>query len=445
MTLSRSTLCEERLVKKGGFSPPELRISITISQIIRGYTLKNPVKFISAAVVATVMLAAGCSSSSKSTNISGGGRTVTVGVLTDLTGAAAVTGDTTVDGIKAGIGMAAQKGYKIKYVVADTTSSPTGALTAAKTLVQQDHVFAVIMISELGFGAASYLASQNIPVIGANVDGPEWLTNRNMFSVFGYADYTKINTVYGKVLKGLGVTKLGGIAYSIEPASYDFVKSTAKAAQMEGIQVPYINTNLAFGTTDLTPVAIAMKNAGINGAVTGVAQATSFALVQALELQGVKATVVLPAGYGGDLTGGGPGATKIAQGVYFSVVFEPAEMHTAATERLMNALKTYAGWTGPDPTEHDYFGYLSIDALVQGLQAAGPNPTQAHFIDTMLGIHNYSAQGLAGRHTMSFALQGRGSVSGYDNCSWMTRYSGSTFHLVPGMDPICGTTLNQKV
>jgi hypothetical protein len=140
-----------------------------------------------------------------------------------------------------------------------------------------------------------------------------------------------------------------------------------------------------------------------------VAQATSFALVQALKLQGVDVKSFLPTGYGGDLTGGGPGAEQVAQGVYFSVV------------------------------------YLSIDALVQGLQAAGKNPTQAHFIDAMLGITNYSAAGLAGGHTMSFALQGRGSVSGYDNCAWMTQYSGTTFQLVPGMDPICGTTLKKGV
>ena len=370
---------------------------------------------------------------------------MTVGVLADLTGPASVTGDTTVDGIKAGIGVAAKEGYNIKYVVADTTSTPTGALTAAKKLVEEDHVFAVIMISELGFGAAQYLTSQNVPVIGANVDGPEWLTARNMFSIFGYSDYTRVNTVYGKTFQGLGVTRLGGIAYSIEPASYDFVKSTAVSAQLAGIAVPYLNTNLPFGTTDVTPVAIAMKNAGVDGMFTGVAQATSFALVEALKLQGAKVKSFLPTGYGGDLTGGGPGASNVAQGVYFSVVYEPAEMHTAATEKLMNALKTYAGWTGPDPTEHQYFGYLSIDGLVQGLKAAGPNPTQAQFINTMLGITSYSADGLAGGHTMSFALQGRGTVSGYDNCTWMTQYSGTTFHLVPGMTPICGTTLNRKV
>src|SRR5215469_6509961 len=121
-----------------------------------------------AAVAATLLLAAGCSSSSKSSSgttattapagsagSSGSGsttgNTITVGVLTDLTGAGSNTAGSYPLGIKAGIGLAAQDGYQIKTVEADSATSPTGILTAAQRLVEEDHVFAVLLTSVVGF------------------------------------------------------------------------------------------------------------------------------------------------------------------------------------------------------------------------------------------------------------------------------------------------------
>jgi branched-chain amino acid transport system substrate-binding protein len=405
-----------------------------------------------AGLAVAMLVGAGCSSSSKPTSSSStaapagsqsGGPTYTVGVLTDLSGPGSNTGDTTEQGIKAGIGLANTEGFHIKYVMADTGTSPAGALTAAKKLVEQDHVLAVIQISVVGFGAAPYLASKAIPVIGGNVDGPEWITSRNMFSVLGYQDYTKVQTTYGVVMKKLGMTNVGGLAYGIEPASYDVVKSWAASAELAGLKVGYLNTQLPFGDTNMGPIAIQMKNAGVDGTYNAVVTNTSFALVEALEQEGVKFKAIQATGYGGDLTGGGPGASKAAQGVYFLLGYEPVEMHTAATDKFVNALKSYASWN-QDPTLSEYLGYLSIDALVQGLKLTGANPTQATLINDMLTITNYSATGLWGGHTVSFALNTRGTVAAADNCTWITQYRGSTFYPVPGLTPQCGEQVPGK-
>ncbi len=399
-------------------------------------------------LLAAALLAAGCSSSAKPSSSSGShspsGPSYTVGVLTDLTGPGSVTGDTTIEGIKAGIGVAQQEGYNIHYVVADTGTSLAQTLTAAKTLVEQDHAFAVIQISVVGFAAASYLTSAGIPVIGGDVDGQEWLTSRNMFSAFGFEDYTKVQTTTGLILKGLGATNFGTIGYSIEPSSYDDAKQAAASAQLAGVQVGYINTQVPLGSTNMTPIALAMKAKGVNSLFPVVTTQTSFALVQALRQQGVDLKAGLMAtGYGGDLTGGGPGASQAAQGLYFVTAYEPVEMHTAATEKFQNALKTYAGWT-QEPTLSEYMGYTSIAAFVDGLKRTGPNPTQPAFINAMLGITNFDAAGLWAGHTVSFALANRGYIADADNCTFVVKYQGSTFHLVPGMDPICGKTVAGK-
>jgi len=410
-----------------------------------------------AAVVAAALLAAACGSSSKSGSSSAppssspssgsgasAGQTITIGVLTDLTGLAASTEASVPQGIKAGVGEASQEGYTIKYVVADAATSPTGALQAAEKLVDQDHVFGVIAISALTFAAANFLMAHDIPVVGAAIDGPEWVTAKNMFSIDGTEDFTKVYDVAGQFYKMEGVTNLAALGYGITPSSALSTKDTAVSAEVAGIKVGYLNANFPFGSTNVGPVALAIKSAGSDGMYTGVETSTSFALITALEQDGVHMkAALLPIGYGGDLLSGGPAAEQAAQGVYFIVDYEPAEMHTAATERFQAALKRYAGVTD-DATFNEYLAYVSVDGFVAGLKAAGPNPTQAGFINAMSGITDYNAAGLFGDHSISFALSARGQTIGADNCEWITQFSGSMFHLVPGADPICGSLVPGK-
>jgi branched-chain amino acid transport system substrate-binding protein len=399
-----------------------------------------------AAVAAMLIVAAACSSSSKSASGAGSGTTLTVGVLTDLTGLGSTSASPIPTGVKAGVGLAASEGYHINYVVADTATSPAQALAAAQKLVNQNHVFAVIANSSLTFAAAPFLASHGIPVVGAGVDATEWITDPNMFSIIGDLDFTKVYSVWGEILKRLGVTNLASLGYSISPSSADTAKGNAVSAQLAGIKVGYLNANFPFGSTNVGPAALAIKAAGSDGLITSIEQNTEFALVNALRQEGAPIKVVLNAtGYGADLANAGPGATQIAQGQYFLTAYEPMEMNTSATRKVAADMQKYAGITG-DPAFAEYQGYMAIAAMVQGLKAAGAHPTQASFIHAMNGITNFTGLGLYGSHTVDFSLANRGKVEGADDCDFITQYSGSGFHLVPGMDPICGITVpGQKV
>jgi branched-chain amino acid transport system substrate-binding protein len=281
-------------------------------------------------------------------------------------------------------------------------------------------------------------------VIGSATDGTEWIKDRNMFSVFGTDDFTKVSTTAGQLFKQLGVTNVGIIGYGIVPSAADSAKGDAVSAQSAGLKVGYLNADFPFGSTNVQPAVLAMKSAGVDGYTGAVEENTSFAVIEALRQAGLKLkAAVLAVGYGADLFQAGPGAEQAAEGVYFTLSYEPIEMHTPATERLSNALKTYAGVTG-DPSLNEYIGYASVDGFIQGLKAAGSNPTQAQFINAMLGIRSYDAAGLFGSHSIGFAMDQRGQVAGADNCQWITLYQGAAFHLVPGADPICGTNIPGK-
>ena len=399
----------------------------------------NKTKALFLAIVAVFGLAGTACSSSGTGSGSG---TITIGVLTDLTGPAASGNKTTPDGVKAGVAYAKDKGYTIKYVVADTQSSPTGVLTAAQELVEHDHVLAVLAVSSLTFLAANFLTQHHVPVVGAGEDASEWVSTPNMFSVFGPLDASKVATTAGLFFKMEGATSIGSLGYNIAPQSADAAESTAVSAQEAGLKAPYVNASFAFGSTNVQPIAWAMKGAGVDGVTASVDPNTGLLLVTALRQAGANIKVaLLPTGYGGDLQQAGPGALSSAQNVFFSSTFEPIEMHTAATEQFIKYAKD-AGISG-DPTYAEYDAYAAVALLVQGLQGAGSSPTQAKLISALSSVHNFDAAGLLGSQSVDFANR-TASPLGPGNCLYFAKLSGSSFQLVAGAEPLCGSLIPGK-
>ncbi len=420
---------------------------------MRKSTRKSGVALAAAVVV---LAAAACGSSGSSSSGPSGGssasgaassgavptKTFTVGLLVDATGIAASGQKHVEDGMKAAISIVAKQGYDIKYVVADTQSSPAGALSAAQNLVQRKHVFVVIAHSALFFAAAQYLTRMNIPVIGAPQDGPEWITSKNMFATYGAIHTEKVTTTSGLLLKMLGVTNVGTLGYSISPSSAEAAKASALSAEAVGLKAGYVNSKFPFGSTDVGPIALAMKDAGIDAITPEVDPNTSFALITALRNEGVTLKVaLLPIGYGADLDQTNPALLRAAQNVYFGLQYEPTELHTKATETFVAALKATGGVT--DPGLPTYDGYASILMLVQGLQGAGDNPTQASLITSLSKIHDFNPGGLYGSHPLD--INDRVNiVGGPDNCSYFVQLSGTSYKPVKNATPLCGTVVQGK-
>jgi ABC-type branched-subunit amino acid transport system substrate-binding protein len=364
---------------------------------------------------------------------------VTVGLLTDITGPAASGNKTAVHGVQAGTYYAARNGYQIKYIVGDTATSPTTTLSVAQKFVTQDHVSAVIAVSALTFAASNYLTAHGVPVVGAGQDGPEWLTAKNMFSVFGALDTTKVATTTGTFFKRQGVTNLGAIGYSVSPISSEAAKSSAASAKHAGIEIGYLNARFPFGSTNVAPVAIAMKDAGVNGFTATVDPNTSFALISALHQQNVDLkAALLASGYGGDVLESGPGTIKAAQGVFFGIGYEPVEMQTPATKQFQGDLKS-AGVSGA-PTVAEYNGYLSVGLLVRAFKDSGGDVSHSATIKTLSNTRDWDGLGLFGGHTVDFADRS-GLAAGVDNCQWYTKLVGNSFQLVKDATPICGTLI----
>src|SRR5262249_14492010 len=145
----------------------------------------------------------------------------------------------------------------------------------------------------------------------------------------------------------------------------------------------------------------------------------------------------------GDLVNRAPRPVQPPQGAYLLTAFEPEDMQTSPTKQLQHYLQAPPGVTTAPTVAADQ-RYVSIDAVVQGLTSAGSNRAHASFSNAMLGMSKYPGAVLWGSHTLSFAMDSRGKASGIDNCYWIAQFGGTTFHLVSGMEPLCGALIPGK-
>jgi branched-chain amino acid transport system substrate-binding protein len=389
---------------------------------------------------------AACGSSSPSSSAASGGTTaapsvIKLGLITDLTGPFSSSFTSSEKGIKAYVDMVNAdggiNGHKLSYVVADTTSTITGAQTAAQELVQRDNVFAVVDDSAAFSGAEPYLLQQGVPAIGGAFDGPEWnvASNTNLFASTGVTDYNTVNSAVGKFMKAHGVTVCGAVGYpnaTAGPSAVSVVKSCTAAGLKDG----YLNTQIPVGSTDVGPIALAMQKAGVNGIVLPVVVSTGFALLGALKQLGVKLRVaLLSTGYGGDLLASSA-AVQAGQGYMFSSVGQPIETNTAATQQMAAALAKVGVTTTPTFAEQE--AYIATAAVAAGLKAAGANVTQKSFMTALRNIHDFNADGLLSPGSVNFSnLNQNAGGAGAAGCIFAAQLEGTKFIPVSGT-PMCG-------
>ena len=322
--------------------------------------------------------------------------TISVGLLTDLTGAASSTFGDTADGVNARFFLQNSEGgvngRMVKLDTADTTSSPVGALTAAQALVAQKAVFGVIAVSALTFGGSVYLHTRGIPVMGSAVDGPEWYgrPNTNMFDIEGagsphYPSYT----TEGEFYKSLGVDRIGFVADNT-PSSARGVKQVSNSVRNAGLQICADIVN-PLGAVNFTVIAPLLKQARCEAAECSCLLSSSLALATALQNAGTHIPVLFDAGPAQQVLTS-PATVKASTGDFF-----PVETYYSgsAYNAFISALRRYdPHYTSGVPDLGVIDGWQAADLFIKGLQVAGDNPTRRSYITSLRQVSGWDANGL---------------------------------------------------
>jgi len=280
-------------------------------------------------------------------------------------------------------------GRKIEVTALDDGAN--GNLNAAKDLVQNRKVFAVVNNSSFAQGSFRYIRDAGIPLIGGGFDGTYYSEkgNENIISAGGNGSPPPPGIIFtnaAEVAKKLGATKMGSVGYAISPSSSGVAKDTQKyAAPAAGLKPVYLNTTLDFGSTDVGSVVLGLKNAGADAVYLPLDGNTNLAIAQGLQQNGVPMKAVLFASGYGQAMLDSPVTKTLNSADVVSQIYKPAELKDdPAVKKFRADLKKYAGVTGV-PDYGAYTGYVSCDLAITGLEQAGKNLTAQSFID---GLHN---------------------------------------------------------
>jgi branched-chain amino acid transport system substrate-binding protein len=287
-------------------------------------------------------------------------------------------------------------GRKITWVVDDTTSSPAGAETAAKNMMQNQGVFAIAELSSSFFGAAPYLNQSKIPVTGVSLDGPEWYQqpNTNLFSTTG--DAAAAGPAYGDggFWKAIGASKISYVETNVS-AAINFGKGVYDAIARDGLHA-CDKTIVPLGSVNFTAFALSFKADGCNAAECACVLSSSLAMATALHQAGLtKVKIVFAAGPTQQIFQNSEDLAA-AQGAYFPGIVSSPTYTNAASRTFLGQLRKYdSSYPGGLPDLGSADGWSVANLMIEGLQVAGKNPTRASFISHMLKVTNWTDSGLA--------------------------------------------------
>jgi hypothetical protein len=239
------------------------------------------------------------------------------------------------------------------------------------------------------------------------------------------------------VAKKLGATKIGSIGYGVSPSSTGVAKDTQKyAAPASGLDPVYLNTAVDFGTTDVGPIVLGLKNAGADAVYLPLDGNTNLAIAQGLRQNGVEMKAVLMASGYGQAMLDSPITKTLDSREVVSQVYKPAELSSdPAVKKFRADLKKYGGIDGV-PDYGAYTGYIGCDLAITGIELAGKNPTQKGFIDGLHKLGTYKAADLTCA-PVDISLENFGKTPS-ESCQYFITFKNGKFVVMNKGKPIIG-------
>jgi branched-chain amino acid transport system substrate-binding protein len=339
-------------------------------------------------------------------------------------------------------------GRKIELVTEDSQSTAAGNLTASQTLVQDKGVFGIINLATATFGAASYLQKQGIPVVGAEVDGPEWGQEPNTNMVNVYASGALLTPYDGKLynynneevaFKDSGTTKLAQVVANV-PSAINAANSTFASAKPLGIG-KCLDSVTPLGDVNFTTFALEMKRQGCNGVAVLSTLSTCIAVASALKQAAINVPDYCATGYDQSILTQ-PSALAAMQGTFSTAFINVlGKQVNAPTKLFVSRLKKYTSWPGGIPSLNIDFAYESADLFIQGLEQAGANATRAKFIATVRKISSYTTDGLIPAPVDNFTHFGTVAALPKKFCEIFYEVKGKSYIPYLKGKSICGSLL----
>jgi len=351
-------------------------------------------------------------------------QSIDLGYLTPSAGAAAAILLPVRAGIDARIGLAnAQGGVNgrtISYKWENDDSTDEGAAASARRLIRTDQVFGLLGGSANLGGAAEFLASQNVPVVGQATDG-SWRLHPNMVTVSNQVEGQPVST-FGDLVNSHGGHRAAVLSVALIGAS-NVISDVLRAGLTDGGVPVAEQVKIPLSGARYSETAARLKSEDVDTLVSAVDPGALAGVVSALAALGEHPLVISLVGYGGATPRNF--GSRLA-GSYFLTVARPFESPTAATTQYLNAMAAYAPYLQQPRDQFALEGWISADLFIQGLKLAGPCPTRASVLKRLHALRGYDAGQLLPR-----PLDLATASASIEPCYFVTRVSADGTSFVP--------------
>jgi branched-chain amino acid transport system substrate-binding protein len=330
-------------------------------------------------------------------------------------------------------------GRKIKYLGArdDGFSSATD-VQIVRSLVESDHVFAVVPVNSISFTGGQYAAQNDVPFVGLGTS-PPFCNTHSGFGVSGCTSPgltpgTPISGILGKELLELIRMVFGKVRNNTVALAFDSSENGSVAAKSfpagvkaGGMKVAKVVSGIpAQGASDFSPFVRALVTADNGGPPGAVILANGGSNVDSIRA-GLRAArykgVVVDAVSYGPQTISNPATRALLNGSYTFIPFTAYQDNTPAVLEMRTAFAKVAG-PSFHTDEWGMYGYWAAAEFVVMLKRVGPDLSRPRFLRAINSGFTYSLPGLFGETQWPGAHHGQpdscDSIVTLDRTRWVT-------------------------
>jgi branched-chain amino acid transport system substrate-binding protein len=284
-------------------------------------------------------------------------------------------------------------GHSVKFVSIDDHGNPGTSQSAVKTLVQSDHAIALVDLTNLDEGWASYVQSAKIPVVGAGNSTTPFFTNPDFYPE-GQTEDALFASIIGAA-KNAGATNLELIYCAEAVQCQEGIAPLKQVGKALGLPVT-VASEVSAAAPNYTAQCVTAQQAH----VTAVFVADIFTVVSKVASncaqQGYHPKYVVD---GLDLA---PNFTSVSGDLYAPVSNLPYFANSPAIQTMNAAFdKYYPGLRKSSDFNEQFLGLWTSGLLLQdaakagGLGANGSTPTSAQLVQGLQSLKGDTVNGLA--------------------------------------------------
>jgi ABC-type branched-subunit amino acid transport system substrate-binding protein len=353
-----------------------------------------------AAVVAAVSLTA-CGNSAATVSNSGGTSGVTdhsivVGGIASVTGPLPQAFAPVFDGVRAYFDMVNASGGIYGRTIdfadgLDDGSDPSQDVVQAHTLVESDHVFAVVGVGTPSFAGGSYLADSDVPTFGYDVN-PEWTDGPSLFGYEGsFINFEHPGPEPAYLAERVGAKRVGIVAYNITQSSQGCVGIANDMAKFH-IPVEFEDLSITPPAIDLSADVNRMHADGVDFVASCLDLNGNLVLSRALHSAGMgSVTQYWLDGYDESAI---TSSASLMDGTYFligHVPFESGVTEPAKYPEMALYLKElHKYFPADEPSEPSVAGWISAEMFSAGLKQIGRDVTRARLVAAVNSFTAYT-------------------------------------------------------